>query len=84
LGEGVKKLTQKQSTSRKDTKTQSFAKQTNDLYFAGLCVFAPWREIVYFFTSSDGRAASDQLGGKWFQVLIFRPEIPLVIYRLRT
>ena len=56
----MKKSTQKQNTSRKDAETQSFAKQTNDFHFAGLCAFAPWREVVHFFTSSDWRAASDQ------------------------
>jgi hypothetical protein len=49
----VKKLPEEQNNSRKDAKAQRVAKQTKEFPFALLCVLAPLREIVLFFTASD-------------------------------
>jgi hypothetical protein len=48
----VKKLGKRENNSRKDAKAQSVAKQTREFFFALLCVSAPLREIVHFFTPS--------------------------------
>ncbi|MGO8789029.1 MAG: hypothetical protein ACLQVL_16830, partial [Terriglobia bacterium] len=51
----VKKSIKEQNNSRKDAKTERAAKQTKEFFFALLCALASLREILYFFTPSDGR-----------------------------
>ena len=48
----MKKLAYRETNSRKDAKAHSVAKQRKEFFFALLCVFAPLREIVHFFTTS--------------------------------
>jgi len=49
-------LPEEQNISRKDAKAQRVAKQTKEFPFALLCVFAPLREIVFFFAASKSQA----------------------------
>ena len=67
----MKKLAEEQNNSRKDAKTQRAAKQTKEFSFALLCVSAPLREIVHFFTASTA----------WVNGLFPAPSPERAIYR---
>jgi hypothetical protein len=53
---GVKEMLQEENNSRQVAKTQRLARQNKYFPFAFLRVIAPWREIVYFFTTVPARA----------------------------